>query len=324
MARPFRFAVQSYRAESRIAWIEIARKAEALGYSALHVADHYIGAGRMLNPTKHKVQTLALIPAMTSAAMVTTTLRIGSRMACVSYHLPTILTKEMASIDVLSDGRLEVGLGAGWLTNEYEALGIPVDPIGKRIELLRETAQFMKLAFTSTDEIDFQGEQIRSYGYVPAPPVIQKPHPPLMIGGGAPKVLRTAGELADIVSVNYNNSSGVLGQNSLTSSTPEETMQKIDWIREGAGSRFEEIELETAAMFVSVEGRSTTSVEELSESTGMSEPTLRAFPHALVGSVEDICEQLIERRQQYGFSYITVSDSHIGAFAPIVDKLAGK
>lgn len=324
MPHPFRFAVQSYRAESRNAWVEIARKTEALGYSTLHVADHYIGAGRMLNPTKHKVQTLALIPAMTAAAMVTTTLRVGSRMACVGYHLPTILTKEMASIDVLSDGRLEIGLGAGWLTNEYEALGIPVDPIGKRLELLRETATFMKLAFTSTDEIDFHGEQIRSYGYIPVPQVIQKPHPPLMIGGGGPKVLRAAGELADIVSVNYNNSSGVLGHKSLTSSTPEETMRKIDWIREGSGSRFEEIELETAAMFVAVTGRSITSVEELGESTGMSESELRVFPHALVGSVEDICEQLIQRRQQYGFSYITVGESHIDAFAPIVDKLAGK
>lgn len=323
MTRPFRFAIQAYRSESRTEWTETARRTEAAGYSALHVADHYIGSGRMLDPTGHRVQTLALIPAMTAAAMVTTSLRIGSRMACVSYHLPTILTKEMATIDVLSEGRLEIGLGAGWLAKEYEALGIPMDPIGRRIDLLRETAKFMRAALSSKEEIDFRGELIESYGYIPVPPVHQDPCPPIMIGGGAPRVLRTAGELADIVSVNYNNSSGVLGQSSIASSTAEETGRKIEWIREGAGERFAEIELETAAMFISVEGRSEISVEDIAQRTGMDRAALEEYPHALVGSVDAICEQLIQRREIYGVSYITVSDSHLDAFTPVVEKLAG-
>lgn len=323
MPHPFRFAIQSYRAESLHEWASIARRTEDAGYSALHLADHYIGPGRMLAPTRHRVQTLAAIPAMTAAAMVTSTLRIGSRMVCVGYHLPTILTKEMATIDVLSEGRLEVGLGAGWLANEYEALGIAFDPPGARIALLRETAEFMKLAFTSTEEVEFHGTYVNSYGYVPVPAVVQRPHPPIMIGGGAPKVLGLAGEIADIVSINYNNSSGVLGTQSIVSSTAEETHKKIGWVKSGAGDRFDAIELEIAAMFVSVEGRSAESASEVAQRTGMSEDDLVGFPHALVGSVDTICEELHRRREEFGFSYVTVSDSHLDAFAPVVSRLAG-
>ncbi len=323
MPHPFRFAIQSYRAESLREWTDIAQRTEGAGYSTLHLADHYLGPGSLIAPTGHRVQTLAAIPAMASAAMVTSTLRIGCRMACVGYHLPTILTKELATIDVLSEGRLEIGLGAGWLANEYEALGIPFDPPGRRIQLLRETAEFMKLAFTSTTELDYRGEFITSYGYVAVPTVIQQPHPPIMIGGGAPKVLGLAGELADIVSVNYNNSSGVLGAKSIETSTVEETRKKISWIQAGAGDRFDGIELEFAAMFVSVEGRSEVPASELAAKTGMSEADLVEFPHALVGSVDAICEELERRREEFGFSYITVSDSHLEAFAPVVARLAG-
>lgn len=323
MPHPFRFAIQSYRAESLREWVEISRRTEDAGYSTLHLADHYLGPGSMIEPTKHRVQTLAAIPAMTAAAMATSTLRIGSRMACVGYHLPTILTKEMATIDVLSDGRLEIGLGAGWLANEYEALGIPFDPPARRIRLLRETTEFMKLAFTSAEEVDYRGEFITSFGYVAVPQVIQRPHPPIMIGGGAPKVLGLAGELADIVSINYNNSSGVLGARSIESSTVEETRKKIGWVQAGAGERFDSIELEIAAMFVSVEGHSEVPASEVALRAGMTEEELVHFPHALVGTVDSICEELQRRREELGFSYVTVSDSNLDAFAPIVARLAG-
>jgi probable F420-dependent oxidoreductase len=269
------------------------------------------------------VQTLALIPALTSAAMATTTLRIGSRMACVSYHLPTVLTKEMASIDVLSEGRLEIGLGAGWLVNEYEALGIPFESAGSRIRLLRETAEFMRMAYADEGEVDYYGEFIRSSGYRAVPSTVQRPRPPLMIGGGAPKVLGLAGELADIVSVNFNNSSGVVGAGSITSSTEEETRKKVQWIQDGAGDRFDELELETATYFISVEGRSQITAEQVMARTGMELADLKRFPHAAVGSVEEICEELQRRREEYGFSYITVGDAHLDAFLPIVERLSG-
>jgi probable F420-dependent oxidoreductase len=323
MTRPFRFAIQAFSATSLKQWVDLARKVEDSGFSTLHVADHLLGPGSKIEGTGHRVQTLALIPALTSAAMATSTLRVGSRMACVSYHVPTVLTKEMASIDVLSEGRLEIGLGAGWLVNEYEALGIPFESAGRRIQLLRETAEFMRMAYADEAEVDYRGEFIQSCGYHAVPPTVQRPRPPLMIGGGAPKVLGLAGELADIVSVNFNNSGGVVGAGSISSSTEDETRKKIGWIRDGAGDRFGEIELETATYFISVEGRSQITAEQVTARTGMELADLKRFPHAAVGTVDEICEELLRRREEYGFSYITVGDAHLDAFLPIVERLAG-
>lgn len=323
MTRPFRFAIQAFSSTTRAEWVDLVRRVEDGGFSTLHVADHYLGAGSMIEGTGHRVQKMSLIPAMTAAALSTTTLRIGSRMACVSYHLPTILTAELATIDVLSEGRLEVGLGAGWLRNEYDALGIPFPSAGTRIQLLRETAEFMKSAFAAEHEVEYQGEFVRAHGYIPSPSTIQRPHPPIMIGGGAPKVLGLAGELADIVSINFNNSTGVVGSGSISSSTEDETRKKIQWVRNGAGARFDDLELETATYFVSIDGLSQVTPEAVMTRTGMDLATLQRFPHAAVGSVEQVCEELIRRREEYGFSYITVSDAHLDAYLPIVDRLAG-
>ena len=169
MTRPFRFAIQAFSSPTKREWVELARGVEDSGFSTLHVADHYLGPGSRIEGTGHRVQAMALIPALTAAAMATTTLRIGSRMACTSYHLPTILTKEMATIDVLSEGRLEIGLGAGWLVNEYEGMGIPFESAGRRIQLMRETAEFMLQAYSSEAEVDYHGEFVDSSGYVAVP-----------------------------------------------------------------------------------------------------------------------------------------------------------
>ena len=324
MTRPFRFAVQAFSSPTRREWVELARRVEDSAYDALHVADHYLGPGSMIEGTGHRVQQLALVPALAAAAMVTERIRLGTRMACVGYHLPTILTKELASLDVLSEGRLEIGLGAGWLEREYQALGIPFPSAGERIALLRETAEFMIQAMGSDAEVDYRGAFITSHGYVAMPRPVQQPRPPLMIGGGAPKVLRLAGELADIVSVNFNNSAGIVGAGSITSSTAEETRKKIGWVREGAGERFDAIELETATYFISVEGRSTITADAVMARTGLDLPPLQAFPHAAVGSVDEICEELERRREEYGFSAITIGDAHMEAFLPIVERLAGR
>jgi probable F420-dependent oxidoreductase len=323
VTRPFRFAIQAFSSPTKREWVDLARKVEDSGFSTLHVADHYLGPGSRIEGTGHRVQAMALIPALTAAAMATTTLRIGSRMACTSYHLPTILTKEMATIDVLSEGRLEIGLGAGWLVNEYEGMGIPFESAGRRIQLMRETAEFMLMAYGSDAEVDYHGEFIDSSGYVAVPRPVQAPHPPLMIGGGAPKVLGIAGALADIASVNFNNSSGVVGAGSISSSTEDETRKKVQWIKDGAGDRFDQIELETATYFISIDGRSEITADAVSKRTGLEMADLKRFPHAAVGSVDEICDELIRRREEYGFSYITVGDAHLDAYLPIVERLAG-
>ncbi|HZB19467.1 MAG TPA: TIGR03621 family F420-dependent LLM class oxidoreductase [Blastococcus sp.] len=318
--RPFRFAVQAYRPESGAAWRELARQVEGLGYSALHTSDHYLGPGPVSDATGHRPVTLAPIPAMAVAAEVTSTLRIGCRMFCVGYHSAYVLAKEIATLAELSGGRTEVGLGAGWLEAEYEAMGIPFPPAGQRIGHLAEFVDLLEDFFAGRPA-DTRGAHVTVTGMSPLP-LLESP-PPITIGGGAPRILRLAGAKASVVSINFNNRSGVIGADSVTSSGHEETLRKVGWVEEGAGERFGDVELEFGAYFLAVEGGATTE-EQLAEQTGMAGEELRTFPHALVGSVDAICEELERRREVYGFSYVTVGDRAVEAFAPVVDRLTGR
>src|SRR4051794_16211217 len=182
--------------------------------------------------TGHRPVTFAPVPAIAVAAEVTTTLHVGCRMFCVSYHSPVVLAKEIATLACLAEGRIEVGLGAGWLEAEYHAMNIPFLPAAARIRTL---AEFMDLLDQTLDgtEINVTGEYVRAGGYRPLP--VPRNRPPILIGGGSPKVLRLAGARADIVSVNFNNRSGIVGPDSIKTSTAEQTHKKISWIREGAG-----------------------------------------------------------------------------------------
>lgn len=323
MTHPFRFGVQSYRVDSAQQWRDRARRIEELGYATLHVSDHYLGPGPMLDPTGHRPQTVALIPALAVAAEATSTLRIGSRMMCAGYHQPVVLAKEAASLDFFSEGRLELGLGAGWLHKEYEAMGLPFPSPGERISLLREVVELLRQSF-GDGLVEVRGKHVQVHGFEALPKPVQKSGPPIMIGGGAPRILRMAGELADIVSINFNNRSGVVGGDSVATSGAGETAQKLGWIREGAGDRFDDLELEIAAYFVSVTGRSELDASAVAARVGMPADELKNFPHALVGDVEEICAELERRREVYGISYITVGDAHLESFAPVVERLAGR
>ena len=322
VTRPFRFAVQAYRSSSAKEWTEVARRTEALGYSTLNIADHYIGDGPKLAGTGHRVQTLAAIPAMAYAAAVTSTVRLGFRMLNVGYHLPAVLAKEIATIDVLSEGRLEIGIGAGWLVSEYEALGIPFGTPGERITLLEESIELITQACAG-ELVDVSGTFVYAGGYTGVPATVQAPRPPIMVGGGAPRILTYAGRVADIVSVNFNNRSGQVGSDSIATSTAEETLKKIGWVSEGAADRDRPPELEIGTYFLSVTGRSENTAESVSTRTGLAMDELVRFPHALVGEVGEIVEELQRRRELYGFSYITVGDANLEAFAPVVAVLAG-
>lgn len=296
---------------------------ESQGYSALHVADHYIGPGPALEPTGHGVQTLAAVPAMAVAAEVTTTLRVGSRLFCVGYHQPVVLAKEAATLDLLSGGRLELGLGAGWLDREYAAIGVPFPSAGERIELLSETVDLIDQCF-SGKPVELTGKQVRASGFTAVPAPVQSPRPPIMIGGGGRRVLTLAGEKADIVSINFNNASGAVGSDSVHSSTAEQTAAKIGWVREGAGDRFEQLELEIGAYFVAVHGSAGPTAADLGNRLQLTPGQLATFPHALAGSVAEICETLQRRREEFGLSYITVGSAVADSFAPVVERLAGQ
>ncbi len=323
MAKPFRFAVQSFHADSADAWREDARKTESQGYSALHLADHLIGPGPALEATNHPLQTLAAVPAIAVAAEATTTLRVGCRVFCIDYRPAAVLAKEAATLDFLSGGRLEMGLGAGWLRGEYEAVGIPFDPIGVRIDRLAETVAFVK-AHMAKGQLDIAGDHVTARGYEGAPQPVQQPHPPIMIGGGGKRVLSLAAREADIVSLNFNNRSGVLGADGVKSGTADATAEKIGWIREAAGARFDELELEIGCYFAFVGPGTEKIAQGMGASLGLTAEEMRAHPHGVFGEVSAVCDELERRRERYGISYITVGAEARDAFAPVVARLSGK
>jgi len=321
--RPFRFGVQSFSATSLDEWEGRARRAEALGYSVLSLADHIFGPGPAQEATMHPPQELAAIPAMAVALSATRTLRVSCRVFCIDYHHPVVLAKEAATLDLLSEGRVEVGLGAGWLQGEYEAVDIPFERPGLRISKLAEAITLMK-GLMSEGEIDFRGEHYRVTGFDGRPKPVQKPHPPLMIGGGAKRVLSLAAREADIVSFNFNNRSGVIGADGVQSSTAELTAEKLEWVKAAAGDRFHEIELEIGAYFTFVGDQADAMAEGMGNVFGLSADEMRAHPHALFGTVDAICEELERRRDLYGISYVTVNDIQMEEFAPVVARLTGR
>jgi probable F420-dependent oxidoreductase len=320
--RAFRFGVQSYHAVDAADWRRQVRRAEELGYSAFHLADHVIGPGAALTPTNHPVQDVAAVPAMAVAAEVTSTIKIGCRVFCCDYRNPVMFAKELATIDMFSGGRLEIGLGAGWLQNEYDAMGVPFLPASRRIDRMEETITLLRASF-GDGELDVRGDHVHAVGFEAVPKPTQRPCPPIMIGGGSRRVLGIAGREADIVSVNFDNSAGRIGPEGVGSGTADGTAEKIEWIRLGAGSRFEDIELEIGAYFTVVTDQREATLERMAPMFGLTASAFGEHPHALVGSVESICEQLRERRERYGISYITVGSPNLDAFAPVVAALAG-
>jgi probable F420-dependent oxidoreductase len=202
--QPFRFAVQATKATSSAQWRELARRTQDLGYTTLFVADHYLGPGRAARESRLPPQHLAPIAAMATAAAVTETLRVGCRVFCVDYHVPAVLAKEAATIDLLSGGRLEFGIGAGWSESEYGAMGLPFGRPAHRVYKLEEVVARVK-AHWSGEPMERQGSYATATGYAGLPKPVQSPRPPIMIGG-ARKRLRShaAREGAVMVIKGYN------------------------------------------------------------------------------------------------------------------------
>ncbi len=320
--RPFRFSVQATTASSGAEWRELARRVEGAGYSALHLADHYVTPAVPSKTGGRPSQELAAMPAMAMAAAVTETLHIGCRVFCVDYHLPAVLAKSAATLDLLSDGRLELGLGAGWTQSEYAAMGVPFDAAGVRIERLSEVIALVKAQF-SGEEIAMSGHHVNVSGYRGVGET-DAHRPPIMIGGGSPRVLKLAGREADIVSFNFNNRAGVVGPDGVRSSMAGAMDDKIAWVREGAGDRFDQIELEIGAYFTVVTDQAAGMAAAMASRFGLEPDEMIEHPNALIGSVDEIVERLLARRERYGFSYVSVSSANLDVFAPVVAQLTGR
>ena len=306
--RPFRFGVQASRAGSRTEWVELARKAEDLGYSVLTVADHLD-------------DQFATTPALMAAADATTTLRIGSLVYASDYHHPVVLAKEAATLDLLSDGRLELGLGAGWMPEDYAGAGIAFDPAPERIARLAEAVTVIKgLHGDGPCDVDGDHFQVHLDGF---PKPIQRPHPPILIGGGGRSILTLAGREADIVGLNIDLRSGRIDASAGPTATAEATDEKIRWIRAAAGDRFDQIELQVRIHLALVTDDLDTVATSLAPAFGLSPEQGLETPHALAGSVDQIVDTCLARRDRFGISTIGLSADVMETMAPVVARLAG-
>jgi probable F420-dependent oxidoreductase len=309
-ARKFRFGVATSKQRSAKEFTELARRAEDLGYSTLFVPDHFVA------------HDLAPTVALAHAAAVTEKLRVGPFVLGNDYKHPVVCAREMATLDLLSDGRLELGIGAGWMTVDYAKAGMQLDRPGVRIARLAEAITIMKGLF-APGEFTFHGEHYHVTELDGMPKPVQQPVP-FFIGGGGPKVLALAAREAQIVGINANLRSGDGSSSDAAQSlTPAETDKKIGYVRDAAGARFDDLELQSLVGFVYVKDDAARVLQGIADAFGISLDDARLAPPCLVGSEDDIVASLKERRERWQMSYHVVDDNALESFAPIVGRLAG-
>lgn len=313
--RPFRFGLQASAlpggtaATAAAGWRDLARKAEDLGFATLTVADHLD-------------DQLAVVPAIQAAADATTTLRVGALVLCNDYRHPVVAAKELATLDVLSGGRLEAGIGAGWMVTDYEQAGIALDRPGTRIERLAEALDVIE-ALWGEGPCTHDGRHYRVTGLDGRPKPLQTPRPPILLGGGGRRMLSLAARRADIVGINVSLAKGVIDADAGADGGPARTDEKLAWVREAAGDRLADIELQVRVHLVVPTDDRAGTAEALAPAFGLAPDDALASPHALVGTPEQMAEDLLARRERWGISYIGVGVDALDAMAPVVSRLAG-
>jgi probable F420-dependent oxidoreductase len=302
---PFRFAVHTSVAPTMAAWRERARRAEALGYSALYVTDHF---DAQFGP----------LVAATVAAEATLTLHVGTLVLNNDLRNPVVLAKEIASLGLAAEGRIEVGLGAGWLRSDYAETGIEYDDPGARVDRLAESLAIMT-ALWSKGETTFAGRYYTARAARCDPRPASPPR--VIVGGGSKRVLTVAAERADIVGINTSLASGEKGGDLASKATFDHYDRCLGWVRDAAGDRFDSLELQIAAFAVMVVGSRRAAVRS-AKMLGFSEEALN-LPVVLIGTVDELCERLSERRERWGFSNVVVPGEAMETFAPVVARMAG-
>jgi probable F420-dependent oxidoreductase len=299
------------RAESHVQYRDAARRWEDLGYSTLFVPDHFVD------------HPLAPIPAMAMVAEATERLRVGSLVLGNDYKHPVVLAREAATLDLLSDGRLELGVGAGWMTADYEHAGLPLDRPGVRVERLAESLAVLKGLF-SDQPFSFKGKHYEITDLDGSPKPVQRPGPPIIVGGGGQRVLSLAAREADIVGINANLRRGEAQHpDAAQSLSAAATDQKLDWVRSAAGSRFDDLEIQQYAGFVFFTDDRQSLAEAMAPAFDVTPEVALETPIALVGTAEQMVDDLIARRERWQMTYVVVDDAVADQFAPIVARLAG-
>ena len=306
-----RFGIQSGRGlgEGPGGWTALARRAEALGYSTLLVPDHFF-------------PMLAPIPAMMAAAAATTRLGVGSLVLANDFRHPAVLAKELATIDVLSGGRLEVGLGAGWLTADYTSAGIAKDRDGVRIERMLESLHLMRDLW-SAPTTDFRGDHYQVHGMVGYPRPVQQPGPRVLIGGGGPRVLGLAAREADIVGINPSLHSGGVGSRHMPDLTADAVDEKVGWVRHAAGARSAHLELNLLVARVDLGQDARARLPSVAAELGLTAEQAAASPYLWVGTIDDVADRILAARDRWGLTYWVVRADAMEAVAPLVARLGG-
>src|SRR5437660_1533962 len=294
MQRPFRFGVVAAYAPSQTAWISTARRAEELSYATL------------LMPDRASIGSLAPLTALAVATEATTVLRVGSYVFCNEYRHPLLLAREAATLDLLSEGRFELGLGAGIGPVEFQRMGIPFANAGTRVGHLEETLRLMKLLLTE-ETVNFSGKYYTITELKGNIRPVQQPHLPILVAGAGERMLKLAAREANIIAIG----SKISAQGRDPADAPLE--QKIAWIKEAASERFADLELSQTIYDMMI----TDSGTDLSTQAGG--PPIPKRPM----STEQAVAHLLEQRDRYGFSYLQVYEGQVENFAPVVARLAG-
>jgi probable F420-dependent oxidoreductase len=308
--KPFRFGVNVRSAASRAAWADKARKLEDLGYSALLVPDHL-------------ADMFAPMPALVTAAEATTTLRIGTNVLNNDFRHPVLVAREAATVDLLTDGRLELGLGAGHMKAEYDQVGWRFEVGRTRVERLAETVAIIK-GLLHGEPVTFMGRHYRVTEHKIHPLSVQRPRPPIMIGGNGRQLLSLAAKEADIVGL-----SGITfrqggAQKDLSGWRARGVDERCQLVREAAGDRYDQLELNALVQRVVVtEDRHQAAKELASGWRPLSPEEILQSPYVLIGTMTELVEALQARRERWGISYYVIHEPYVDAFAPVVARLAG-
>lgn len=310
MSRPFRFGFSLDGLDGPDEIAARACRAEDMGYSSVVMTDHF--------DDRH-----GPLVAMTAVALATTSLQVGTMVLANDYRHPAVLAKELASLDVISGGRLEIGIGAGWMTSDYAQAGLPFDRPGMRIERLDEAVTVLEGCF-GEGAFDFEGDHYRISGLDSQPKPVQKPRPPLLMAGGGHRMLALAARRADIIGINPSLHSGAIDEHAGPTATAEATDRKLDVVTEAAGERFGSLELQTRVHLAAITGDAHGLVSAAAPAFGITAEQALNSPHALVGTVNECVDRIEGWRERWGISYISFMGSSAEEMAPVVERLAGR
>lgn len=304
---PFRFGVEMMAPFAGMSWADSARELEALGYSTLHAPDHFD-------------EGLGPLTAMATAAAATTRLRVATAVFAADFRHPAVLARELASIDVLSAGRLEVGLGAGYQVDDYRASGIVMDPPKVRVDRLIEYVAVLRGLFAE-GPFSYAGEHFRIDALDGTPHPFTPGGPPIFVAGGGPRMLRFAARHADIVGVNPSLPTSERRAQAAHDGVAARIDEKFALIRAAAGERYEDLVFHgwLQAARITDDGRG--AAAEIGTTLGLDADDVLASPFVLLGSVEEIIARLHERRERWGYSYYTVQQPAAHDFAPVLAAL---